>query len=197
MQHKEKRKKNRSFSLFIDLLKTLSALFSSFSLVCSSWLSQLESTRWLHNLSALISVAAFVIGAVDKHAQPVLVHCSGGWDRTPQIIALAEVMLDPYYRTIDGFQVLVQREWIAYGHKFADRCGHGVGTNDPNERSPVFLQWLDCIYQLLFQNPTAFEFNEMFLVRRENRKAPSSFFLVLAECGQSYIHLFARNIPLR
>lgn len=75
-------------------------------------------------------------------------------------------MLDSYYRTIEGFQILVQREWIAFGHKFGDRCGHGVGANDPNERSPVFLQWLDCIYQLFIQNPVAFEFNEMFLVRR-------------------------------
>ncbi|CAF4631609.1 unnamed protein product, partial [Rotaria magnacalcarata] len=57
-------------------------------------------------------------------------------------------MLDPYYRTIDGFQALIQREWIAFGHKFADRCGHWNGSNDLNERSPVFLQWLDCIYQL-------------------------------------------------
>ena len=130
-----------------------------------SWLSQLESSRWLHNLSALISAASFVVATVDKHARPVLIHCSDGWDRTPQITSLAEIMLDSYYRTIEGFRTLVQREWIAFGHKFADRCGHGNGANDPNERSPVFLQWLDCIYQLFRQNPTTFEFNEMFLVR--------------------------------
>ena len=182
MPHKAKRKRNRSFSLFIDLFKTLSSLFSSFPLVCSSWLSQLESTRWLHNLSALISVASFVVGAVDKQAQPVLVHCSGGWDRTPQITALAEVMLDPYYRTIDGFQVLVQREWIAYGHKFADRCGHGVGTNDPNERSPLFLQWLDCIYQLLFQNPHSFRIQ--WDVSRKKRKPQSS--IIITFLGSSW-----------
>jgi myotubularin-related protein 3/4 len=104
---------------------------------------------------------------VDKQSRPVLVHCSDGWDRTPQITTLAEIMLDPYYRTIEGFQILVQREWIAFGHKFGDRCGHGVGASDSNERSPVFLQWLDCIYQLFMQNPIAFEFNEMFLVRKK------------------------------
>ncbi|CAF1377912.1 unnamed protein product [Rotaria sordida] len=130
-----------------------------------NWLSQLESTRWLHNLSALIGAASFVVSNINKHGRPVLVHCSDGWDRTPQITALAEIMLDSYYRTIEGFQILVQREWIAFGHKFADRCGHGVGANDPNERSPVFLQWLDCIYQLFIQYPIAFEFNEMFLLK--------------------------------
>jgi len=35
----------------------------------------------------------------------VLVHCSDGWDRTAQTCSLAGIMLDPYYRTIEGFQV--------------------------------------------------------------------------------------------
>ncbi|CAF0774782.1 unnamed protein product [Didymodactylos carnosus] len=129
------------------------------------WLSQLESSRWLHNISLLLAAASFVATAIDKQSRPVLVHCSDGWDRTPQITALAQIMLDPHYRTIEGFQTLIQREWIAFGHKFADRCGHGVGATDPNERSPVFLQWLDCVYQLQVQNPVSFEFNEMFLLK--------------------------------
>mgnify|MGYP001080270025 CR=1 FL=1 len=134
-----------------------------------TWLSQLESSRWLHNLSALINSAQCIVEHVDQHARPVLIHCSDGWDRTPQLTTLAKIMLDSYYRTIEGFQVLIQREWIAFGHKFSDRCGHGNGSTDPNERSPVFLQWIDCIYQLFNQHPTAFEFNEMFLVNLKKK----------------------------
>ena len=37
----------------------------------------------------------------------VLVHCSDGWDRTPQLTSLAQVLLDPFYRTRDGFKVYV------------------------------------------------------------------------------------------
>ncbi|CAF1541158.1 unnamed protein product, partial [Rotaria sordida] len=43
------------------------------------------------------------------------------------------------------------REWIQFGHKFGDHGGRGVDVNDSNERSLIFVQWLDCIYQLMMQ----------------------------------------------
>lgn len=58
----------------------------------------------------------------------------------------------------------MEREWLDFGHKFADRCGQPLGSEDANERCPVFLQWLDCLHQLIRQFPTAFEFNLTFLV---------------------------------
>jgi len=73
------------------------------------------------------------------------------------------LMLDPYYRTFDGFCVLVQKEWCSFGHKFSCR----LGSNDPKlaeERSPVFQLWLDCVWQCLVQFPTVFEFNQDFLL---------------------------------
>jgi hypothetical protein len=39
-------------------------------------------------------------------------------DRTAQICAIAEILLDPYYRTIEGFAVLIEKDWCAFGHKF-------------------------------------------------------------------------------
>ncbi|PSN38099.1 Myotubularin-related protein 3 [Blattella germanica] len=131
----------------------------------TNWFSLLEGTRWLQHMSGLLRAAVTVVSAIENEGRPVLVHCSDGWDRTPQIVALAELLLDPYYRTIDGFQVLCEREWLDFGHKFADRCGHSVGGDDPNERCPVFLQWLDCVHQLLNQFPCSFEFSQAYLVK--------------------------------
>uniref|UniRef100_A0A3Q3WUV5 phosphatidylinositol-3,5-bisphosphate 3-phosphatase n=1 Tax=Mola mola TaxID=94237 RepID=A0A3Q3WUV5_MOLML len=145
--------------------------FQSLRFLCTqmpdpaNWLSALESTKWLQHLSLLLKAALLVVHAVDRDHRPVLVHCSDGWDRTPQIVALSKLLLDPYYRTIEGFQVLVETEWLDFGHKFADRCGHGENSEDLNERCPVFLQWLDCVHQLQRQFPCSFEFNEAFLVK--------------------------------
>uniref|UniRef100_A0A3B5ASN5 phosphatidylinositol-3,5-bisphosphate 3-phosphatase n=1 Tax=Stegastes partitus TaxID=144197 RepID=A0A3B5ASN5_9TELE len=144
--------------------------FHALRAVCSqipdpgNWLSALESTRWLQHLSVMLKAATLVCSAVERDGRPVLVHCSDGWDRTPQIVALSKILLDPYYRTLEGFQVLVETEWLDFGHKFGDRCGHQENADDVSEQCPVFLQWLDCVHQLLKQFPCLFEFNEAFLV---------------------------------
>uniref|UniRef100_A0A673CCH4 phosphatidylinositol-3,5-bisphosphate 3-phosphatase n=1 Tax=Sphaeramia orbicularis TaxID=375764 RepID=A0A673CCH4_9TELE len=152
-------------------IHTIRKSFQSLRFLCTqmpdpaNWLSALEGTKWLQHLSLLLKAALLVVNAVDRDHRPVLVHCSDGWDRTPQIVALSKLLLDPYYRTIEGFQVLVETEWLDFGHKFADRCGHGENSEDLNERCPVFLQWLDCVHQLQRQFPCSFEFNEAFLVK--------------------------------
>ena len=35
--------------------------------------------------------------------------------------------------------MLIEKEWLSFGHKFSDRCGH-LTINDHKEQSPVFLQ---------------------------------------------------------
>lgn len=105
------------------------------------------------------------VRALDLEGRPVIVHCSDGWDRTPQIVSIAQLLIDPYYRTLQGFQSLVEKDWLDYGHRMADRCGNGVAVQDNNERCPIFLQWLDCVHQLLRQFPCHFEFNASYLAK--------------------------------
>lgn len=78
--------------------------------------------------------------------------------------ALSCLCLDPYYRTTKGFMVLVEKEWITMGHQFARRTGHREKNYSDDQRSCIFLQWCDTVYQLLVQFPRHFEFNSHFLV---------------------------------
>lgn len=127
-----------------------------------SYLSALESTGWLNYIKDLMNAARKCVDTLFD-GQSVLVHCSDGWDRTTQIVSLAKLMGDEYYRTIQGFEGLIRLEWVAFGHKFADRNGI-AGTNN-NEQSPIFLQFLDAVHQMQHQLPTAFEFNRQYLIK--------------------------------
>ncbi|XP_072287530.1 myotubularin isoform X1 [Pyxicephalus adspersus] len=130
----------------------------------SHWLSSLESTHWLEHIKLVLTGAIQVADKVASGRSSVVVHCSDGWDRTAQLTSLAMLMLDSYYRTIVGFEVLLQKEWISFGHKFSSRIGHGDKNHADADRSPIFLQFIDCVWQMSKQFPTAFEFNEHFLI---------------------------------
>ncbi|XP_047515465.1 myotubularin-related protein 8 isoform X1 [Pieris napi] len=127
----------------------------------SSFLSGLESSGWLKHIKSILDTSWWIASAIDSGVS-VCVHCSDGWDRTAQVCSLAAVCLEPHYRTINGYQALIEKDWLSFGHKFTSRCSHVAG--DPRERSPVFTQLLDCTWQLLRQIPEAFQFNERFLI---------------------------------
>ena len=209
----------------------------------------LAKSHWLKHIGGLLDGAAIIARQVALQHSHVLIHCSDGWDRTSQLSALGQLCLDPYYRTLEGFIVLVEKDWLSFGHQFNHRSGFlssekwfhienervggdsnkqpslvgqnsGAGqalenallsakgffnkdnksrdsfvdsdgelqpydqspsskrssttgkgsASDKNptkvkETSPVFHQFLDATYQLLYRHPTRFEFNERFLRR--------------------------------
>jgi len=84
----------------------------------------LRRSGWLHHIRAIMEGTLIIVKNIHVNSSHVLIHCSDGWDRTSQLSALAQLCLDPYYRTIRGFEVLIEKDWLSFGHKFLDRCGH-------------------------------------------------------------------------
>ncbi|XP_050081944.1 myotubularin-related protein 2 [Anopheles aquasalis] len=128
------------------------------------WLSAVESTLWLKHIKCILGGAVRIVDRIENMRMSVVVHCSDGWDRTSQLTALSMLLLDPYYRTLKGFEVLIEKEWLSFGHKFEQRIGHGDNHHSDADRSPVFLQFIDCVWQISKQFPHALEFNEYFLI---------------------------------
>ncbi|CAH1174176.1 unnamed protein product [Phaedon cochleariae] len=126
----------------------------------TSFLSGLESSSWLRHVKAILDTSQFIADALSEGVS-VVVHCSDGWDRTAQVCSLASILLDPFYRTLSGYQTLIEKDWLSFGHKFSERCGHIRAES--KEISPIFAQLLDATWQLTQYYPSAFEFNDRFL----------------------------------
>lgn len=126
---------------------------------------QVEDTQWLSHVRYVIRASWDTAVSITKGV-PVLVHCSHGWDRTAQVCGLAQLFLDPYYRTIQGFQMLVEKEFISFGHPFLLRCAHGQdkANRQEDQMSPIFMQFLDCVWQVARQFPCYFEFNLRYIL---------------------------------
>jgi hypothetical protein len=126
---------------------------------------QIEASQWLTHVR-LVLKCSWDTAQMLRRGIPVLVHCSHGWDRTAQVCALAQLFLDPFYRTFDGFKVLIEKEWCSFGHQFPMRCAHGLdkSSRQDDQISPIFLQFLDCVWQLLKQHPHFFEFNARYVL---------------------------------
>ena len=86
---------------------------------------------------------------------------------------------------VSGFQMLIEKDWLSFGHKFGDRCGH-LDT-DPNEVSPTFVQFLDAVWQLSQLFPQAFQFNEKYLICIQEHVYSCQYGTFLGNCERERV----------
>lgn len=73
-----------------------------------------------------VTLCSSCFQAVSEEGASVLVHCSDGWDRTAQVCSVASLLLDPHYRTLQGFMVSGSRgRWLRgeWGRRAAFHTG--------------------------------------------------------------------------
>ncbi|XP_074151066.1 myotubularin-related protein 10 isoform X1 [Sminthopsis crassicaudata] len=162
------------------------------------WLSSLENTRWLEYVRAFLKHSAELVYVLESKHLSVILREEEGRDLSCFVASLIQVMMDPYFRTITGFQSLIQKEWVMAGYQFLDRCNH---LKRSEKESPLFLLFLDSIWQLLEQYPAAFEFSETYLTMLYDSTRISLFGTFLFNCPhqrvkQSTEFAISKNIQL-
>ena len=92
------------------------------------------------------------------HPTAVVLHCTDGWDRTPQMSLLVQIVLSHEVRSVDGFLSAFIREFPNRGHKCSKHYSDaGLAEKNP---APIIPQTLEVIRYLLINNPNEFEFEE-------------------------------------
>lgn len=62
-----------------------------------------------------------------------------GCDFSCLVSSLVELMADPHFRSISGFENLIQKEWVALGHPFTSRHGLTVEVSTEEGRQVVSM----------------------------------------------------------
>ncbi|KAK5862065.1 hypothetical protein PBY51_017496 [Eleginops maclovinus] len=173
----------------------LGDISTSVSVPDDKWLSTLESTHWLDYTRSCLRKASEVACLLRGGHLTVALQEADDRDMGCIVSSLVQVMCDPHCRTQHGFQSLVQKEWVMSGHRFYSRINYH--RDNDKEEAPVFLLFLDCVWQLLSQYPSRFQLTGDFLLALHDSIHLPLFSSFLANCqrerckrsqnpGQSY-----------
>ncbi|ODN04438.1 Myotubularin-related protein 10 [Orchesella cincta] len=142
----------QSFLSLVDLCCPES--FSQYQDVDSKFYSALDHTKWLLLVSRVLAKCRDIVDQLNQQGNAVIFQEQEGRDASCLFTSLVQLIVDPRFRTVTGFFSLIQKDWVAFGHPFHSTYMH---------TSPVFLLFLDSVFQLINQNPLEFEFNDKLL----------------------------------
>ncbi|XP_053737346.1 myotubularin-related protein 11 isoform X1 [Synchiropus splendidus] len=140
----------------------LGDLSTSVTVPDDKWLSTLESTHWLDYTRSCLKKASEVACLLRSGHLTVALQETEDRDMSCVVSSLVQVMCDPHCRTQHGFQGLVQKEWVTAGHRFYSRINYH--RDNDKEEAPIFLLFLDCVWQLWSQFPSRFQLTVDFLL---------------------------------
>ncbi|RKP18551.1 phosphatases II [Rozella allomycis CSF55] len=108
---------------------------------------------FLKNIQSILRPSNFIAKSIFEQGSSILVHCENGLDLTSIVVSLSKLLLDPFYRTPNGFITLLEEDWYFLSRKM-----------DAKEIAAcLIVLFLECIIECLRQHPQYFQFTFNFL----------------------------------
>ena len=129
------------------------------NVVNRKWMEEIHQSRWMENIHRVLTHSLLISRKINEAGEAAVLVDAFTNNSTVVISALSQILLDPFYRTINGFIILIEKEFIYFGHKFGS-----YKKRDEDAYSSIFLSFLDSVWQILHQFPFSFEFEESLLL---------------------------------
>lgn len=116
--------------------------------------------KWMKLVCKVLSVVNDLSKILEEESSLLLMENNDNhWNIL--LSCLIQITLDKNRRTIEGFNSLLSKEWIyLVGLRSSTKLDH---NKLPNQI--LFTLLLDCVYQMIHQNSTEFEFTSLYLIR--------------------------------
>lgn len=138
--------------------------------VVSSWVErqviECDQTPFLEQVSTLLQ-SALLLAQQIKDGNILLVANASGGGQLSTVCALTQLFLDPFYRTIRGFCILIEKEFVFYRHRFTEYTlqvhlreliGQQFPLRDPH--AVVFALFIESVLQVMQKRPECFSFTQ-------------------------------------
>jgi len=139
-------------------------LFVALELERNNWFQKLHELLWNSTVITKVLKTAFQVSAFLDQGQSVLIN-----SRVAQLVCiLVRIINDPYVREIQGFYQLLEHKWIpelllSDNRNITNRGGSAFSSGDKTAPFLLILL-LNCVQVLIIHNPSAFEFNDKYLL---------------------------------
>ena len=84
-----------------------------------TFLKLVEGSEWLALLQSVMQLAGAVTDLIDLQGSSVMLCLEDGWDLTCQVSSLAQLSLDPFYRTIQVWIWPIHKGKVIHWHSVA------------------------------------------------------------------------------
>ena len=100
--------------------------------------SSLENTGWYEYIRRTLKYSNDIVAKIISN-NSILIHCPEGSDYTLLLSSLSQILVDPYYRTIEGLAILIEKDWLSFGYQFGFRGGLFLKTVIESRFIPPFV----------------------------------------------------------